>query len=79
MKPKLSWPIFWLGVAFIAACLAVAVTGYADNTCEEERKTAKLVCRKYGRDTKKCDEALEELRWCEIESGSDDPLKGLYK
>lgn len=26
MKPKLSWPIFWIGIAFIVGCFLLALT-----------------------------------------------------
>jgi len=78
-EEKDGWIVYWISITFIIACLALAMTGKADDTpdpCQWEINNAKSVCRALGRKSPECATAIDKIKMCRSE-GSTDPLEGL--
>ncbi len=48
-----------------------------EKPCEWERKQVVSVCRATGKKSGACKSAIDDLRLCQAEAGSNDPLEGL--
>lgn len=72
-----SWTLYWVGIAFILACLSTALTAGAQaDPCQWEIDNAKSVCRSLGRRSNECQAAIDKVKLCRA-IGDDDPIAGL--
>jgi hypothetical protein len=77
-EEKVSWVIYWVGIAFILTCLSLSLTAEGqEDPCQWEIDNAKSVCRALGRRSPECAEAIDKVKLCRAEQSGNDPLEGL--